>query len=655
MKLFLILFLFLITPLPFLNSISVLAKSSKINTFEIEFESITTNSASDTEPLTYYYHLTYNSLLTDLIDLNDTYPKIVEVFSLNKRYNIPNTTEGFEIWTIRITNESTGFEKPEVLFIGTHHGNEGVATECAFWLAWWLCKNYNHSSWIQYLIDHREIYIIPLLNPSGHEIKTRTNGNGVDLNRNYDYDWSESENGGIAPFSERETQCIRELTEDHQFVTAITWHSGTHGIYYAWGAYAHNSNNDDFSPDTNVFFNHAKLMSREGGIYGEGYYEYGVCNDFLYPAHGTWEDWSYAALEEYGGDYTLDTDGYEGAGTLSFLVEVSSVYWPDEETLGGEAVDGWIPKNIRLSLVLIDLAEPYLEWDIQDSLSYVSFPNGTMIYAVAPNNSNYLKWQVNGSILVDKTNLRWGSDPDPINNYQFEQDIQNGMSSWDGDLYTQQLTTPVAEGYYYFVARAQVDSIANDSGTYSFPYSRYAKQRNWVQWSESAVAQTMKGQLDWYSPVLPILVTNDLPLCEIISPSFEETVNGLVSIKIKVLGVDIADLKNVSVVIDGNSHFLAEFAHEEEIWIFLWNTTLVGNGSHSLRARITTLDGISSMSSKLLVNVNSIEDTSTIWIEYEFLSNYLIALPILAIGIIGTLFITKKSLKRGIKKGNGPL
>ncbi len=604
-------------------------------------------SIESSEFTTYYYHETYDELLADMISLNDTYPEIIDLFSLNKQYDIPNITGNYEIWAIRLANESTGFEKPELLFIGTHHGNEGVSTETAYWLAWWLAKNYSLNNWIKYLIDHREIYIIPLLNPAGHEVQTRYNNNGIDLNRNYDYDWSETGSGGVNPFSEPETQCIREFVEDHQFINAISWHSGIHGIYYSWGANVHYSEEIDLSPDNNAYFNHARLMSREAGNFSEGYYPLYIWNDqpSYYPCYGAWEDWAYAAHVEYGGNYTLDADGYEGAGMLSYCVEVSRTKWPTEESLGGETVDGWIPKNIRLALVLIDLAEPYLEWTSKDSLPYVNFPNGTIIHAVAPNTRLNFNWQVNGSIQVDETDLRWGLDPDLINNYLFDGTDQEGSSTWDGDLYNQQITTPAIEGDYYFVARAQVDGLTNDSGVYPFPYSRYAKQRNWVQWSEIAENQTMHGQLDWYSPTLKIQVTTDLPSCKIVSPTFEETISGQVPIIIKVAGIETSDINNMSVVIDDNSHIFAEFAQGEEEWIAYWDTTYFSKGSHTIRTKTTTTNGVMVFSSKVDIFISPISSTSSTWIVPEFVTDFIIPTPLFLIGTVGIIVIFYKKCK----------
>ncbi|MFX0206440.1 MAG: M14 family zinc carboxypeptidase [Candidatus Hodarchaeota archaeon] len=577
-----------------------------------EYKSIIIQSDQPSENVTYYYHPTYNSLLTDIFALNNTYSEIVDVFSLNNRYDINKTVGEREIWAICITNESTRFQKPEVLFIGTHHGNERISTETGYWLAFWFAKNYYLNSWIQYLVDHREIYIIPLLNPDGHEMSQRFNGNGVDLNRNYDYDWSQSilSEPGTGPFSELETQCIREFVAEHQFINGMSWHSGAHGIYYPWSDYIHETGAYDPSPDDKLFNQQGRLMSREGGNYSEGYYEYGIGNDLFGPIHASWGDWAYAAGELNGKPYTQDPDGYVGTGILTYEVEISTFGTPKEETLGGEGIPGWIPKNIRLALVLIDLAEPYVMWDLENTLPYVQFPNGTKIYTTTPGSRLFFSWVVNGSIEVDETRLYWGSDPDPINKSEFEEQIQNGYASWDGGLYSQLITLPETGGSYYFTARAQVDSFANDSGAYQSSFSRYVKQRNWVKWSETIKNQIIIGQRDWYSSILRIQATTEMPSCEILSPTFGMVIGGEFPIKINIVGIEKSNMNNVTVSIDNYPYVIVECSQEEGVWIYNWDTKPISKGTHTIRAMFTTKNGIIGISSKLQVIVDNISDTT---------------------------------------------
>jgi hypothetical protein len=68
---------------------------------------------------------------------------------------------------------------------------------------------------------------------------------GIDLNRNYDYQWDapvysgspdpEAEDfRGPAPFSEPETQALRNLALKHDFRYSVSFHSGAESISYPW-------------------------------------------------------------------------------------------------------------------------------------------------------------------------------------------------------------------------------------------------------------------------------------------------------------------------------------------------------------------------------------------------------------------------------------
>jgi hypothetical protein len=60
------------------------------------------------------------------------------------------------------------------------------------------------------------------------------------LNRNWDCDWTadalwrnQPTNGGSAPFSEPETEALRDFLLDVQPVAVIFWHSAANGVYAA--------------------------------------------------------------------------------------------------------------------------------------------------------------------------------------------------------------------------------------------------------------------------------------------------------------------------------------------------------------------------------------------------------------------------------------
>src|SRR5439155_3958992 len=112
-----------------------------------------------------------------------------------------------------------------------------------------LLTRYGSDPFATSLLDHRQIYVVPLVNPDGYKVNedayaasgglsfgfwrknTRDNdGNGmfdadsdgVDINRNYGYQWGLNDEGsspdvtadnyrGPGPFSEPETQVERAI------------------------------------------------------------------------------------------------------------------------------------------------------------------------------------------------------------------------------------------------------------------------------------------------------------------------------------------------------------------------------------------------------------------------------------------------------------
>lgn len=190
------------------------------------------------------------------------YPSIIQKISLGQSH------EGRDIWCMKISDQVTTDEpnEPEVLYIGIQHAREAIGGSSMIFFMQYLCENYATDPRISDLLNNREVFIIPCMNPDGWEYNRlnggagsgwrknrRNNGGGVygvDLNRNWGIDWgncsapiigSPSSCGSSNPssdtyygpsaFSEPETQAIRDFTYTRNFVAMIDQHS--YGPYYS--------------------------------------------------------------------------------------------------------------------------------------------------------------------------------------------------------------------------------------------------------------------------------------------------------------------------------------------------------------------------------------------------------------------------------------
>ncbi len=197
------------------------------------------------------YH-TNDEIIDELRRLQSQFPDIAHVTELGE------SLEGRKIMAIKISGSpGTEEEEPEVIFVGGHHAREWISVDVPFLLAKRLLKNYATDAATRSLVDGGSIWIIPLLNPDGHQYSVdsnrlwrknrRNNGDGtfgVDLNRNYSFQWggpgssgdtfSETYRGPQA-FSEPETRILRDLVAAHNFQAIISYHSYSQLVLFPWG------------------------------------------------------------------------------------------------------------------------------------------------------------------------------------------------------------------------------------------------------------------------------------------------------------------------------------------------------------------------------------------------------------------------------------
>jgi len=203
-----------------------------------------------------YY--TLDEAIAEMDSMRLLYPQIISA-----RQAIGTTHEGRDIWMMKISDYPEQEEdEPQILYTAVHHAREVQSMATLLYYMYYLLENYGHDSFVTFLVDNRELYFVPMVNPDGYyqneytnpggggmwRKNRRDNGDGswgVDLNRNYGYQWGYNDTGssplttsnvyrGLFAFSEPETQAIRDLCINHEFQLAFNFHSYWNWIFYPW-------------------------------------------------------------------------------------------------------------------------------------------------------------------------------------------------------------------------------------------------------------------------------------------------------------------------------------------------------------------------------------------------------------------------------------
>ncbi len=225
-----------------------------------------------------YY--TYAEMITRINNMKTDYPTLVDTFTIGYSW------EGRRMIGVKISdNAGTDEPEAEVLFTGLQHAREAITMTSLVFTMQYLLENYNRDVRVRELVDSREQFFIPCMNPDGYVYNQtispngggtwrknrRNNGGsyGVDLNRNYSVDWGCCNGGSATPssdtywgpsaFSEPETQALRDFVTTRNFTTGLDQHA--YGGYYSlpFGIAA----NHTYTPKDALYYSYTSaLMGR---------------------------------------------------------------------------------------------------------------------------------------------------------------------------------------------------------------------------------------------------------------------------------------------------------------------------------------------------------------------------------------------------------
>jgi carboxypeptidase T len=271
------------------------------------------------------------------------------------------TTQGRPITALRFNTTARGTQpsdKPGAAFLGTHHAREHLSTEVPLMIAQWLADNVASED-VKKLLENRDVYFIPLINPDGAEydiatgdykwfrknMRANSDGSfGVDLNRNYDSHWGEAGDSGDpgddtyrgpAAFSEPESRAMKKFFEDRpNLKTAVSYHTFAELILYPW------SWGDEAIPDAaalQAFQAMGARMSTFTGYTSEQ-------SSALYASSGDACDWAWAERKVFCFTFEMEPKSTSEGG-----------FYP-----GVGAISTAFKGNLQSALFLIDAAgDPY--------------------------------------------------------------------------------------------------------------------------------------------------------------------------------------------------------------------------------------------------------------------------------------------------------
>jgi hypothetical protein len=283
---------------------------------ESSFEKKFFDDSTDTPYYDFQHYYPYEHMRLYMREIEKRYPDMAKV------YTIGFTHEKRPIEMIKIGSPLTKRGKKSVWIDAGIHAREWPSSTTAIYFMQQLVSKYNTDPLIKQYVDELNFYIVPLLNPDGHEYSRSSTDPevrmwrknrapnasvcrnrvkccmGVDLNRNFDFHWGETGAStepceeiyqGTSAFSEPEARAVRDFILSHKndIQAVITMHTYSQIWIHPYGHIAHSYPTDvDELHDTGV--RAANALSK---VYGTKY-RVGSGADTLYPASGGSDDWA---------------------------------------------------------------------------------------------------------------------------------------------------------------------------------------------------------------------------------------------------------------------------------------------------------------------------------------------------------------------------
>ncbi|NGO70785.1 M14 family metallopeptidase [Streptomyces boncukensis] len=302
---------------------------------------------------------------TEMTEAIDTY--VATYPSIMKKEVIGKSHEGRGIVAVKISdNVAQDEDEPEVLFTHHQHAREHLTVEMALYTLGELGSRYGSEDRITEMIDGRELWVIPDVNPDGAEYdiatgsyrswrKNRqpnrgTSAVGTDLNRNWAYKWgccggssgspSSLTYRGPSPESAPEVQVVRDFTNSRvvggkqQLTAHIDWHTYSELVLWPYG-YTYSDTAEGLTQDDHdAFATVGRAMARTNGYTPQQ-------SSDLYITDGSVNDWMWGEHKIFSYTFEMYPSSAAGGG-----------FYPPDEVIGRETA-----RNKEAVLLLLENAD----------------------------------------------------------------------------------------------------------------------------------------------------------------------------------------------------------------------------------------------------------------------------------------------------------
>jgi carboxypeptidase T len=299
-------------------------------------------------------YITYAELLLELDSMVQAFPNLIHGGD-----SIGVSYEGRTIKAYKISdNPHLDENEPEVLYTALHHAREPNSLMQMLYFMYYVLNHYGTDPEVTCLLDNRELYFVPIVNPDGYVYNQTTDPQGggmwrknrrdnldgtfgVDLNRNYGSNWGYDNVGsspntssdtyrGTGPFSEPETQAIQNFCNSRQFRSALNYHTFGNLLIYPFGYIPML-----LTPDSNVFNAHAEELTAVNNYkYGTGVQTVG------YVTNGDSDDWMYSEQTTKGKILSMTPEA--GSPQFGFWPPMSQILPFCEDNLRANLTEAWL-------------------------------------------------------------------------------------------------------------------------------------------------------------------------------------------------------------------------------------------------------------------------------------------------------------------------